>query len=60
MKLISIHNKKRVRLTEPVQVNSEIKIRVAKAVAGTKETIGSFYDEAVKERLKTIKQSKTK
>ena len=41
----------RQRTTEPVQVNKKIKIRVAKKVAGTKVTIGQFYDAAVEEKL---------
>lgn len=44
--------KERVRLTEPVQVDKTIKAKVAKKVAGTKVTIGQFYDEAAEEKLK--------
>jgi hypothetical protein len=50
--------KKRIRITEPVQVNKYIKARVARKVAGTKKTIGEFYDESALERLsKKIIQS---
>lgn len=45
---------KRVRDTEPVQVNKVIKSKVAKKVAGTKTTIGKFYDEAAVEKLKSL------
>lgn len=43
----------RIRDTEPVQVNKKIKAKVAKKVAGTKVTIGKFYDEAAEEKLNT-------
>ena len=42
----------KIRDTEPVQVNKKIKAKVAKKVAGTKVTIGKFYDEAAEEKLK--------
>ncbi len=46
---------KRVRKTEPVQVDKEIKVKVAKKIAGTKVTIGQFYDEAAEVKLKDKK-----
>lgn len=44
----------RIRNTEPVQVDKKIKAKVAKKVAGKKQTIGQFYDEAVKVRLMKV------
>lgn len=45
----------RDRKTEPVQVDKEIKARVAVLVAPTKKTIGQFYDEAAIDKLKSKK-----
>lgn len=42
---------KRVRKTQPVQVDAVVKSKVAKKVAGTCVTIGEFYTEAAKEKL---------
>lgn len=39
-----------------VKVDALIKKRVEKKVAGTPITIGQFYDEAAKEKLKPIKK----
>lgn len=38
-----------------VKVDEILKRKVEKKVAGTPITIGQFYDEAVKEKLKPIK-----
>lgn len=48
--------KKRIRETEPVQVDKVIKAKVAVKVAASKQTIGQFYDEAAVEKLKTVKK----
>lgn len=38
-----------------VRVDPTIKKKVEKKVAGTKTTIGEFYDDAAKEKLKPTK-----
>ena len=48
--------KKRVRLTESVQIEIQIKNRVAKKVVGTKENIGKFFSRAAVELLKKENQ----
>lgn len=39
-----------------IKVSPTTKNKVAKAVVGTPHTIGSFYDEAAEEKLKTEKK----
>lgn len=56
LKLIDMATKKRIRETEPVQVDKVIKAKVAVKVAASKQTIGQFYDEAAVEKLKTVKK----
>ena len=43
---------KRIRTTEPVQIDKAVKDRVAVKVVGTKLTIGQFFAEAAIEKLK--------
>lgn len=68
LELISVHlstslqimAKTTKRETEMVRVSTPIKNKVAKKVAGTKVTIGEFYDAAAEKELKlplTIKKS---
>jgi len=45
--------KKKENLTELVKVSKSVKSKVEKAIAGTSETIGGFYDKAAIEKLKT-------
>lgn len=40
----------------PVKIDPVIKNKVAKKVAGTNTTIGEFFEEAAKEKLKPIKK----
>lgn len=47
---------KKIETTTMVRVDTKIKNRVAKRVKSTRISIGSFYDEAVKERLKQTKK----
>jgi len=39
-----------------IKVSTKTKNKVAKAVVGTSDTIGSFYDAAAEEKLKPKKQ----
>lgn len=39
-----------------VRVDDKIKGKVEKKIAGTKVTIGKFYDEAAKEKMKEKKK----
>lgn len=48
---------KKIETTTMVRVDCKIKKRVAKKVEGTRKSIGAFYDEAAKEKLKPIKKS---
>lgn len=45
--------KKKEKLTELVKVSKTVKTKVEKAVAGTPQTIGGFYDNAAEEKLKS-------
>lgn len=50
--------KQKEKPTALVKHKPSVKQRVAKAVFGTTQTIGGFYDDAAEEKLKAIKQSK--
>jgi hypothetical protein len=50
--------KKKENLTEMVKVSKTVKTKVEKAIVGTPQTIGGFYDKAAEEKLS--KQPKTK
>ena len=39
-----------------ISVDKSVKTKVEKKIAGTNTTIGQFYDEAAKEKLKPIKR----
>jgi hypothetical protein len=43
-----------------IRADKSIKDKVSKAVAGTRYSIGSFYDEAAKEKLKTFTKKNKK
>jgi hypothetical protein len=45
---------KKENLTELVKVTKTVKARVEKAIAGTPQTIGGFYDKAAEEKLSVI------
>lgn len=45
--------KKKENLTELVKVSKTTKTKVEKAIAGTPQTIGGFYDAAAEEKLKS-------
>jgi len=45
--------KKKENLTALVKHAPSVKNKVEKAIAGTSETIGGFYDKAAIEKLKT-------
>jgi hypothetical protein len=47
--------KKKEKLTELVKVSKSTKTKVEKAIAGTPQTIGGYYDEAAEEKLKPKK-----
>lgn len=52
--------KKTVTQRSMVAVRTSTKNDVAKKVAGTPVTIGEFFDEAAKEKLKTKPNAKSK
>lgn len=49
--------KKKENLTVMVKHAPSVKNKVAKAVIGTKQSIGGFYDEAALEKIKNDKTS---
>jgi hypothetical protein len=46
---------KKENLTALVKHKPSVKARVEKAIAGTTQSIGGFYDEAAEEKLKSSK-----
>ena len=54
--LQTINMDKKIDTTSLVRVDTKLKDKVAKKLSGSRKSIGTFYDEAVQEKLKPAKK----